>query len=217
MNSSYELYVITDEGLSRGLNHLEIAEQAIAGGADAIQLRDKARTPRQLLPIAKEIRALARKNGVLFIVNDKVDVALASNAHGVHLGQDDLPLRDARRMAPPGFIIGISAFSKEQAIEAEKDGADYIALGPIFYTGSKKVAAKECGIEMLREVRASISIPLVAIGGINRGNITGVIDAGADGIAVISAVVSQPDVTSSARELKGLIIKAKNSIIQNPI
>jgi thiamine-phosphate pyrophosphorylase len=212
MSAHYDLYVITDEGLSEGLSHQEIARRAIAGGADVIQLRDKAMTARQLLPIAKEINELARRSDVLFIVNDRIDVALASGAHGVHLGQDDLPLIDARRITPPGFIIGISASSKEQAIQADLEGADYVALGPIFTTNSKKDAAKACGIEKLHEVSALISVPLLAIGGINNENVVDVIDAGADGIAVISAVVSQPDVTNSARELKGLIVKAKGSI-----
>lgn len=214
MNARYELYVITDEGLSAGLTHLKIAKRAIAGGADVIQLRDKVRTSRQLLPIAKEISVYAMKNDVMFIVNDRIDVALASDAHGVHLGQDDLQLREARGKAPPGFIIGISAFSARQAIEADRDGADYIALGPIFATTSKNDAADECGIEMLMEVRGSISAPLLAIGGINTRNVSEVILAGADGVAVISAVVSQPDIIKSARALKGLIVEAKNSMIR---
>jgi len=214
MKARYDLYVITDEHLSFGLTHLEIAKRAIAGGADVIQLRDKERKSAQLLPIAKEINDHARSRGVMFIVNDMIEVALSANAHGVHLGQDDLPLQDARRMTPPGFIIGISATSVEQAIEAERDGADYVALGPIFPTASKKDAADACGIEMLKEVRASILIPLVAIGGINTSNIAEVIAAGADGVAVISSVVSQPDVTRSAIELKRLIVGARSNSIQ---
>jgi thiamine-phosphate pyrophosphorylase len=123
----------------------------------------------------------------------------------VHLGQADLPLKFARHVAPQGFIIGISAGTLQEALDAERDGADYIGLGPIFPTQSKIDAGADCGIDLLREVKSRISIPVVAIGGINADNCTAVIEAGADGLAVISAVVSQDDITGTARRLKEII------------
>jgi thiamine-phosphate pyrophosphorylase len=201
----YGLYVVTDEKLSRGLTHPEIARRAIAGGADVIQLRDKACDCAYLYRCAEEMRDIARETGVPLIVNDRLDVALQAGADGVHLGQGDMPLKFARRVAPKGFVIGISAGTLKEALDAGRDGADYIGLGPIFPTQSKNDAGKACGLDLLREVKSRVSVPVVAIGGIGAGNAGAVIAAGADGIAVISAVVSQDDVTQAARGLKEII------------
>jgi thiamine-phosphate pyrophosphorylase len=206
----YGLYVITDEGLSKGLTHAEIARMAIAGGADVIQLRDKRMDSKALTRCALEIRELTKKAGVLFIVNDRLDVALAAGADGVHLGQEDMPARAARPLCPPGFIIGVTAGTLEEALRAERDGADYIGLSPIFHTSSKDDAGPACGLDIIREVKNRISIPVVAIGGIGPSNASDVIGAGADGIAVISAVVSQDDVAGAARRLKAIIEEAKH-------
>jgi thiamine-phosphate pyrophosphorylase len=138
-------------------------------------------------------------------VNDRLDVALQTGADGVHLGQADMPLKFARRVAPKEFVIGISAGTLQEALDAERDGADYVGLGPIFPTQSKSDAGADCGLDLLREVKSRVSIPVVAIGGIGTGNAAAVIAAGADGIAVISAVVSQDDVTGAARRLKEII------------
>jgi len=207
---AYDLYVITDEAISRGLSHAGIARRAVAGGADAIQLRDKKLTGRDLVRIAQEIRTITAAAGALFIVNDRMDVALAAGADGVHLGQDDLPVECARAIAPPGFIIGVSVGSVAEAVTAAKGGADYIALSPTFCTGSKEDAGPGCGLEMLAAIRSAVSIPLIAIGGIGCDNVDDVIAAGADGIAVISAVVGQEDVTRAAREMKTRIERARN-------
>jgi len=204
-----DLYIVTDEALSNGLSHTEIARQALLGGADAIQLRDKTRPARELYGAASEIRALPEQAKALFIVNDRIDIALAAGADGVHLGQDDLPLPAARRIAPEGFLIGISAGSVGEALRAERDGADYIALSPVFTTGSKPDAGPGSGLAVLRNIRSAVSLPIVGIGGIHRGNVREVVLAGADGIAVISAVVSQPDIAAAAREMKSLIHQAK--------
>ena len=209
MAAAYDLYVITDEDISRGLTHAEIARRAVAGGADVIQLRDKGMGGEEMLRCALEIRALTKKAGALFIVNDRLDIAIASQADGVHLGQDDLPAKLARPLMPAGFIIGVSAGNLEEAVQAEKDGADYIGLGPICHTDSKKDAGIACGFGMIARVKKHISIPVVAIGGIGPGNVKEAIDAGADGLAVISAVVGQDDVTRAARQLKTLIEEAK--------
>jgi thiamine-phosphate pyrophosphorylase len=206
----YDLYVITDESLSKGLTHVEIARRAIAGGADVIQLRDKRMSGEELIECAVEIRALTKKAGVLFIVNDRLEIAIASKADGVHLGQDDLPARLARPLAPQGFIIGVSAGTLEEAVQAERDGADYIGLGPVCRTGSKNDAGPVCGFDLITRVKNTVKVPVIAIGGISQDNAKEAIAAGADGLAVISAVVSQPDVTAAARRLKDIIQAAKH-------
>jgi thiamine-phosphate pyrophosphorylase len=204
-----ELYVITDEEIAGGLSHAEIARQAIAGGADVIQLRDKTCSSGDLLRIGRVIREITRKTGTLFIVNDRLDVALACSADGVHLGQDDLCPRIARQIAPPGFIVGVSVGTVDEAIQAEREGADYLALSPVFPTASKYDAGPGRGLGILQDMRRNVSIPIIAIGGINTENVKDVIAAGADGVAVISAVVGAPDVMKAAKELKGIIRKSK--------
>ena len=205
----YGLYVITDERLSRGLTHCEIARRAIAGGADVVQLRDKFCDCDYFRRCALEVRDVAREAHVPFIVNDRLDVALQCEADGVHLGQADVPLKFARRVAPNRFIIGVSAGTLAEALAAERDGADYVGLGPVFPTRSKDDAGATCGLELLREARSRVSIPIVAIGGIGARNVGDVIAAGADGVAVISAVVGEEDVAGAARLLKGLIAEAR--------
>lgn len=205
----YDLYVITDEGIGRGRSHVELAHRAVAGGADVIQLRDKALSCRDLLSAAVAIREITRDAGALFIVNDRLDVALAAGADGVHLGESDLPIGEARRLAPPGFIIGASVGSVATAVSAREEGADYVALSPTFATGSKDDAGPGHGLATLSAVRAAVPLPLVAIGGITAENVSEVIAAGADGVAVISAVVGKDDVTAAARDLRSLIVAAK--------
>jgi len=201
----YGLYVVTDEQLSRGLTHSQIARLALEGGADVIQLRDKYMGGRELMEHARNIRNLTKAAGKLFIVNDRLDIALASAADGVHLGQEDMALEDARKLAPVSFIIGVTVHNVSQARLAESGGADYVGLSPIFCTGSKSDAGAACGIEMLKKVRNAVSIPVVAIGGIGPSNAREVLEAGADGLAVISAVVDQDDVAAAARRLRAII------------
>jgi thiamine-phosphate pyrophosphorylase len=201
----YGLYVVTDEGLSKGLTHLQIAERAVRGGASVIQLRDKSLGGRKLLETALKIKKVCKKAGALFIVNDRLDVALASGADGVHLGQEDLPLKDALRLVPKSFLIGITVHDVAEAVEAQKGGASYLGLSPIFQTGSKSDAGAACSVWMITEVKKKVSIPVVGIGGINASNAREVLEAGADGIAVISAVVSQPDVEQAVRGLKDIV------------
>jgi len=204
-----ELYVITDEEIAGGLSHAEIARRALAGGADVIQLRDKSCGVKDLLRIGRVIRGLTRKTGALFIVNDRLDVALACGADGVHLGQDDLGTGVARQIAPHGFIIGVSVGTLEEAIRAEGEGADYLALSPVFPTASKYDAGPAHGLGILQDMRRNVSIPIIAIGGINTGNVKDVIAAGADGVAVISAVVGSPDIAAAARRLRKMVRKSK--------
>jgi thiamine-phosphate pyrophosphorylase len=208
----YGLYVVTDEALSKGLTHFQIAERAVRGGATVIQLRDKSLGGRELLATALKIKKITQKAGVLFIVNDRLDVALASGADGVHLGQDDLPLKDALKLVPKGFIIGITVHDVAEALVAQKGGASYLGLSPIFQTGSKDDAGAACGLQMIKEVKKRVSIPVVGIGGIKASNAREVLEAGADGIAVISAVVSQPDVEKAAKGLRDMVDKYRTKI-----
>jgi thiamine-phosphate pyrophosphorylase len=205
----YGLYVITDEGISHGLSHVEIARKVAEGGADVIQLRDKARTGKDMLSIALQIKKITRSAGIRFIINDRLDLARAADADGVHLGQEDLPIPFARRVAPKGFIIGTSVRSVQEAIIAESEGADYIALSPIFDTPTKSDAGPGKGLEMLKEIKSAVSIPVIAIGGIGKGNVRQVMDAGADGVAVISAIVGQKDIVKATAEMRSLIYQAK--------
>ena len=206
---AYDLYVITDETISRGLSHVEIARQAISGGADAIQLRDKTCGCRELARIGREISRITHKTGTLFVVNDRLDAAIACGADGVHLGQEDLCVDVARQLAPAGFVIGVSVGSVEDAVRAEVEGADYIAVSPVFSTGSKQDAGPGHGLSVLRAIRARVSCPVIAIGGINLSNVEEVVRAGADGVAAISAVVGSPDITAAAREMRSFVTRAK--------
>ena len=204
-----DLYVITDEALSQGLPHAVIAQHAVDGGAGVIQLRDKVCSPRELVRTGREIRAITRRAGATFLVNDRLDVAIACGADGVHLGQDDMRCDTARQLAPPGFIIGVSVCTIEEAMDAERNGADYVALSPTFDTGSKGNAGPGLGLRLLGVIRSAVGIPVIAVGGVGPGNAGRAIDAGAEGIAVISAVVSQPDITAAARGLAGIVAQAK--------
>jgi thiamine-phosphate pyrophosphorylase len=206
---NFDLYVITDEIIGRGRTHAEISRLAIAGGADAIQLRDKSCAGSELVHIGRDIREITRWSSTLFIVNDCLDVALACEADGVHIGQGDLHIDVARQIAPSGFIIGVSVSTVEEACRAVEEGADYVALSPTFSTGSKPDAGPGHGLAMLRAIRQNVAVPVIAIGGINRENIPAVIAAGADGVAVISAVAGAPDITAAARDLKTLILQSK--------
>ncbi len=187
------IYPITDTQIS-GISHLEQVKNLILGGAAMIQLRDKRATPADFYAAAKESVKHAREHGVLVIVNDRVDVALAAGADGVHLGQDDLPVEQARHILGDDAIIGLSTHSVEQAREALSLPVDYIAAGPIFNTGTKDRADPAIGIDGLRMVRAAIGpFPLVAIGGIDGDNLQKVLSAGADSVAIISGLIREAD------------------------
>jgi thiamine-phosphate pyrophosphorylase len=202
----WRLYVITDERLGRGRSHLQIAEAAIQGGADVVQLRDKTASSRRLYDIAVQFRRLTREAEVSFVVNDRLDVALAADADGVHIGREDLPASVVRRILGPGKILGVSAETVEEAVTAEKDGADYLGVGPVFEArGSKADAGEPLGLDLIARIRRDCRLPIVAIGGINAENARLVRDAGADAAAVISAVASAEDVAQAARRLKLLL------------
>lgn len=194
------LYVIIDPEAARGRDEASIADQAIDGGARLIQLRDKTREKGLQLPIARQLQAICRQKGALFLVNDHVDLALAVDADGVHLGQKDLPVAVVRRLVPRDMIIGCSTNNPDEARQAEADGADYVSAGRLFPTGSKQ-DTRPATLETLRAVKTAVSVPVCAIGGIDESNIDAVIAAGADMVSVIAAVARAEDVREAARRL----------------
>jgi thiamine-phosphate pyrophosphorylase len=189
-----KLYAITDARLS-ALSHAEQIERLADGGARLVQLREKQASPRDFYREAREAMRVARARGVKLIINDRADIALALEAEGVHLGQDDLPPEAARRLLGDHFIIGYSTHDLRQVEEAARLSVDYVAFGPIFPTRSKENPDAVVGLELLKRARASLdaAIPLVAIGGITRENARAALDAGADSVAVINALVSEAD------------------------
>lgn len=197
----YSLYLVTDRSLSLGRSHVDIARAAVAGGVSCVQLREKHLPVQQMIKEAKDLVALLRPLHIPFIVNDRVDVALASGADGVHLGQSDMAISDARRIVGNGCIIGISAESVEDAVRAEAEGADYVGISPVFSTTTKSDIARPLGLEGIREIREKVSLPLVGIGGIFSANAAEVIRAGADGVAVVSAIVAAESPEDSAQEI----------------
>ena len=197
----FKLYVIIDRKSSGGRDLAYLAQEAIEGGADMIQLRDKDSSASEILKVGRAIRDLTRKKKIPFIINDRVDIAVAVGADGVHLGQDDLPIEAARSMMGSGKLIGLSTHSLPQALEAEKKGADYIGVGPIFSTPTKP-DYRAVGIDLIREVRDKIKIPFVVIGGIDESNIDEVIAAGARRVAVVRAVCGAKDVRGASERLK---------------
>lgn len=199
------LYVVTDEGLSKGLSHTQITELCCQGGTDIVQLRDKTADDQTFLRYARECKRICERCGSTFIVNDRLEIALECEADGAHLGQSDMSISDARELAPEGFILGCSVGDVEEALKAEADGADYVALSPVFDTLSKADADPGHGLDMLSKIKDAVKVPVYAIGGINLANARSVVDAGADAICVISAVVSQEDPAEAARALKDII------------
>ena len=194
------LYVIVDTQALGNRDAIEAAAQAIRGGAKIIQLRDKHSEKSKLLDIAQKLKDLCQKSEILFIINDHLDIALAADADGLHIGQEDLPLSLARRELPVDKIIGCSVTNLKQSLKAEQEGADYIAVGAIFPTPTRR-DYEVVGIEHLRQIKQRISIPVVAIGGISRDNITEVMAAGADAAAVISAILNQDDIEKATAEM----------------
>ncbi len=194
------LYVLITEALCSG-HWLATAQAAIAGGADCIQLREKSLSDRVLLARARELAAVCREAGVPMFVNDRPDIARLSGADGVHVGQDDLSVAEARRAVGPSLMVGCSTHSIEQAWAAMADSPDYIAVGPMF-ASTTKPHLDVPGLSLLRAVNAETSLPVVAIGGISHQTLDAVLGAGARRVCACSAVVAQPDVAAAARELK---------------
>ena len=196
------LYVIIDPDACRGRDAVEVARLALEGGASMVQWRDKRREKGDQIPQARAVRTLCAEHNALFILNDHVDLALAVEADGVHLGPHDLPVDAVRRFVPEGFAIGASTNNADEARRAQAAGASYVAIGSVFPTSSKEPGrTRAASIDRVREVKLAVAVPVVAIGGINASNVDQVIEAGADAVAVISAVCGADDPRAAAREL----------------
>ncbi|MFA5055000.1 MAG: thiamine phosphate synthase [Dehalococcoidia bacterium] len=194
------LYVIIDRELLSGKDEVDACRQAIRGGANIIQLRDKLGNKSRILNSARKLKDACVPSGVPFIVNDDLGIALASEADGLHVGQEDIPVSDARRLLAIDKLLGCSTTTVDEARKAEADGADYVAVGSIYPTQSKS-DINVVGLDRLREIRDSVSLPIVAIGGINADNARAVVDAGADAVAVISAVLASDDIERAAHKI----------------
>lgn len=200
-NIDYSLYLVTDRALS-GKRCLDaIVAEAVAGGVTCVQLREKNLQTRQFVEEARALVSLLQPRNIPLIINDRLDVALAAGAAGVHLGQKDMAIRDARQLLPAGSVIGISAECLRDALEAEREGADYVGISPVFATSTKDDHAPPLGLEGVAQLRRHVRIPLVGIGGIGRDNAAQVIASGADGVAVVSAIMAAPSAERAAAEL----------------
>ncbi len=198
------LYVILDTEALEGRHHFEVAGQAIRSGARTVQLRDKVTSKEKLLPVAKQLKALCAERDVLFIVNGYLDVALATDADGLHLESGDLPISVARELLPLGKVLGCSVATVDQATAAQSGGADYVVVGPIYPTLSKE-EKKVVGLERLRQIKQVVSLPLVAIGGIADDKVSEVIAAGADSVAVIIAASDAKSLDETSRQILGIL------------
>lgn len=203
------LYLVTDPKLSDGDLPGKV-DTAIQGGVTLVQLREKTADSRQFLETALQIREVTDRYGIPLIINDRIDIALACNAAGVHLGQQDIPCKIAREILGPDKLIGVTAKTVEQAIQAECDGADYLGCGALFPSGAKP-EAQPITLSTLSKILASVHIPVTAIGGINAENVHLPVEAGANGVAVVSAILGQPDVSAAARKLREKIEAANPS------
>ncbi|MCQ4087855.1 thiamine phosphate synthase [Saccharibacillus sp. JS10] len=207
----FRLYAITGENFHPGRSLEEVMEQAILGGADIVQFRDKSSGKHELLQKAKSLRQLTRRYGVPLIVNDHIDLALEVNADGVHLGQGDVSLTEARHRLG-SKIIGISTHALQEAVAAQQNGADYIGVGPIYATQTKADVVDPVGLDYIREVSPHVSIPYVAIGGIKLSNVDAVIEAGATRICAVSEIVGSDDPAAVCRAfLEKLSLKERRS------
>lgn len=203
------LYLVTDPRLS-GSDLPGAVEAAIQGGVTLVQLREKDADSRQFLETALRVREVTERYSVPLIINDRIDITLACNAAGVHLGQQDIPCKIAREILGPDKLIGVTAKTIQQAIQAERDSADYLGCGALFPSGAKP-EAQPMTISTLSEILASVHIPVTAIGGINADNVHLPIEAGANGVAVVSAILGQPDITAAAKKLREKIEAANPS------
>jgi thiamine-phosphate pyrophosphorylase len=204
MEIDYRLYLVTDRSFLGSKSLKQAVEEAIEGGTTFVQIREKNICTREFYKVALEVKEVTDYYKVPLVINDRIDIAQALDADGVHLGQSDMPLNIARRILGSDKLIGISVGNIHDALEAEKNGADYIGIGTVFYTGTKKDINIPIGLEGLRDVCNSIKIPKVAIGGINRDNLRNVISTGVNGAAVVSAILGQSDIKGASKLLKEL-------------
>ena len=200
----YRLYICTDSGLMTSATVEESVEAAVKGGAGVVQLREKNASTRELFELAVRVKAVTDRYNVPLLINDRIDIALAVGAAGVHLGQSDMPCDVARRILGEDSIIGITAATPELAVKAQADGADYLGVGAMFVTSTKS-DAKPNTRENLEKIRSLVDIPIVIIGGVKRSNVMTFAGMGIDGAAVISDIIGDPDPESAAREMRKIL------------
>ena len=205
-NTDYSVYLVTDRDLLKGRKLTEVIEEAILGGTSIVQLREKYASSLEFYEVAKEVKKITDKYNVPLIINDRIDIALAIDASGVHLGQSDIPCSIARKILPKGKIIGVSAHNLKEAEKALKDGADYLGCGAVFNTSTKKDVTT-LSYEGLKEITDNINIPIVAIGGINENNIITLKGSGINGVAVVSSIIGKENVKGASEKLKELVKK----------
>lgn len=203
MNFDYTLYLVTDRQLMSCDSLTEAVEQAILGGCTMIQLREKELSSLEFYNQAVAVKQVTDKYHIPLIINDRIDIAMAVQATGVHIGQHDLPAAAVRKVIGENMLLGVSASSIAEAIQAQQDGADYLGVGAMFPTGTK-TDADSVSMEELQKIRAAVSLPIVVIGGINKGNAGRFKPMGIDGLAVVSAIIAQSDIKVAAAELKDL-------------
>lgn len=203
---NYSLYLVTERSLLQDIELEEAVEEAILGGTTLVQLREKNISTMEFYKIAVDIKKVTDKYNVPLIIDDRLDIALAVDAAGIHVGQSDMPCDIARKLVGKDKIVGVSAGSVEEALKAQKDGADYLGVGAVFPTGTKKDAT-DVSIETLKEIIQKVDIPVVAIGGVSQDNVDKLADTGIDGISVISAILGKKDVRKAAKELKVAVEK----------
>jgi thiamine-phosphate pyrophosphorylase len=202
MSTDYSLYLVADADYVEGRDLVVLIEAAVRGGATIVQLRAKSLPFSDFLELGRRAVPVLKKHHVPLIINDRADVALACGAAGVHIGQDDMPLAVVRKVLAGGMLIGISVNTPEEARDAERQGADYVGVGPVYETSTKTTDLPALGPEGVRRIKARVAIPIVAIGGITHENVRAVREAGADGIAVVSAILGAADAYKAARRLK---------------
>jgi len=203
MNFDYTLYLVTDRQLMSCDSLTEAVEQAILGGCTMIQLREKELPSLEFYNQAVAVKQVTDKYHIPLIINDRIDIAMAVQATGVHIGQHDLPAAAVRKVIGENMLLGVSASSIAEAIQAQQDGADYLGVGAMFPTGTK-TDAESVSMEELQKIRTAVSLPIVVIGGINKGNAGRFKPMGIDGLAVVSAIIAQSDIKAAAAELKDL-------------
>jgi thiamine-phosphate pyrophosphorylase len=208
-NIDYSLYLVTDQKLCLGRELIEVVMEAVAGGVSIVQIREKDSDTRDFFQLAMAMKKQLEKTNVPLIINDRVDVAIAVDADGVHVGQTDLPCAVAREMIGPEKILGVSINTFEQIDEVHKLNINYLSLSPVFPTPTKPDTTPAFGIEGLKKARQMTSRPLMTIGGINKTNLKDIVDAGMDGVAVVSAICSAPSPAIAARELAEIIRQAR--------
>ena len=211
MNFDYTLYLVTDRQLMSCDSLTEAVEQAILGGCTMIQLREKELSSLEFYNQAVAVKQVTDKYHIPLIINDRIDIAMAVQATGVHIGQHDLPAAAVRKVIGENMLLGVSASSIAEAIQAQQDGADYLGVGAMFPTGTK-TDADSVSMEELQKIRAAVSLPIVVIGGINKGNAGRFKPMGIDGLAVVSAIIAQSDIKAAAAELKDLICGKEKKI-----